>query len=151
MAAVTFAAVRQRVATQIATLSGWTLSPMPWIVFGNPAAKGPARQHAHLAFAVGVPTSKHVGIRARASEGAIVATDVSVRFSARFEGLDAIDAEDACLAAELALIQAVMAQTASWPTDLKVRWDGSSRALTPTGEHWLSEIKFTVTHLLALA
>ena len=153
MAAVSTAAVRQRFASRVASLSGWTLSPVPFDLLAPSAVPDaiPA-SIAHQCFAVRVsPTEDTHGRRSTAREGALVSSDVRVRFLFRVAPKDQVASEDGAHNAAHVLAKSLMAQDASWPFDLKLSWESQELTLPAPGEWFSGELRFSVLHLLALS
>lgn len=157
MSTCTVAQLRQSVATRIETLSGWWCAPVAYDAFnagGVPEAV-PATK-AHLAFTVGTPSSTPADAaeRQKPAQGVWTATDLRVRFLARYtpgptRGQASIDA---ATDAELALIQCLIAVAPTWPLTFKVVWSSTpSRVLIASGEWFLHEVTFTAYHRLPLA
>lgn len=145
MTLVSVDALRSRVAARIGALSGWRQSPYLFESLGvDPSSI------AHLAFAVGVPTTRADGGRQRMVEGAKVITDLTIRFTARVKPKDAPDSVDDMLQAEQAIINSMMEQSATWPVNLGIHFAGASRTATATAEWLRSDVNFQVLHFLAL-
>lgn len=146
------AALRQAVAIRISGLAGWTEAPVPWdlhSVSGVPEAVPSSRLH--LSYAVGVPETEAVGYRQRALDGVRCRSLVTVRVLCRLAPRDALTSVDAALAAEVTLIQRLMARDGTtWPADLSILYRDSRRSAAPTGDWLLLEIRFQVEHTLTL-
>lgn len=157
---VTFASLRQQVAARVTAIgSTWWEAPVPFDAFGPTAVPDavPATK-AHLAFAVGLIQSERGddGTRGRSTDGLLVDTVVGVRFLARHTPgpTNSQSSQDACLAAELALVQAIMGRTGSapaWPNEIKPRYDRTDpRTINDTGEWFTTTVQFRMMHLLPL-
>lgn len=143
MAAKTVASIRQAVAAAVAGVSGWRESTLPYDVFGT----GEAESLYHQGFAVGVPDTTPMGDRQRLAEGTNVTTTVGVRWSYALGAQRMVEDQDAALAAEQSIIQAVMAIGQS--RDLHLILTGASRQIIDP--EWIrGEITFRGIHLLAL-
>jgi len=156
MAAVSVAAVRQRVAARVLLLGGsWTESPIPEPLFG--AALVPdtiPSSTAHLCYAVGVGETRPLPgapYRGNMTDGHLVETTTVVRFLYRQAPKDQRTSYDGMLAAEHDLVKQVMAIGAVWPVDLKVGLVSAKRTVPAPGEWSTSSVEFTVIHQLALA
>jgi hypothetical protein len=152
----TVAQLRQSVVSRIEALSGWWCAPVAYDAFnagGVPEAV-PALK-AHLAFVVGTPSSSPVDMaeRQKPAQGVWVQTDMRVRFLARYTPgpTKAVASIDAATAAELALIQQLLAVSPTWPATFKLVWASTpSRALIASGEWFLHEVAFNAYHRLPL-
>lgn|GEM_PF-6717608 len=150
-----FASIRSDFATQIGTLSGWTLAGVPADAFGvSDVGSAVASTQAHLSYAVGigpsVPSSRVVSDRQRAAEGLLLDTEVSVRFLSRIAAKAKLDAVDAGLTAERNLLGKVLARSASWPLYFHV-WFVSANRQTVPGSDWRQhDVRFLVLHRIAI-
>ncbi len=107
---------------------------------------------AHKAFAVGVPeTSDTHNYRSIPTEGARAKSTVVIRFSYRVPPKDQVTGYGDCLDAEATVLNQMMAMDSSWPSDIKVSWERTSRRAVPSGEWLIVEMTFSILHLLALA
>jgi len=143
--ALSVAAVRQRFATNIDAISGWSESKYPYDLFG----RGPATV-GHLAFAVGAEESEWDDDRQRASRGTETRSRIGVRFTARLKPKDQVVSYDTMLDAEHAMIKIIMANSNTMLDDLHIRLVRARRELVEPGEWFLSEIIFEAGHRLAL-
>jgi hypothetical protein len=146
MSTISPEAIRSRVAAGIlAALPTWRESPTS---FHRPSAD--AVDVGHLAYAVGLGrTVPHSRDRQRLTEGALVETQVFVRFSHRVRADGQVADVDASYTAELALVAAVM----STPTNpgLRIEFAGVSlRSVQPDGTLYIGVADFQVLHRYAL-
>ena len=143
MAALTLAAVRQRVATACAGVSGWTESTVPIDVFGRDPNTA-----VHQSFVVGVGQLTTAGGRQRRAVGARVESQVRVSWAWRLQPKNQIASYDAALAGQVALIIAAMGVSLA---DLHVLLDGASApVVSPPGEFIRGEFQILATFILAL-
>lgn len=157
MSTCTVAQLRQSVAERVEGLAGWWCAPVAYDAFaagGVPEAVPALR--AHLSFVVGTPSSTPADTaeRQKPAQGVWTATDLRIRFLARYTPgpTRAQAAIDAATDAELALIQRLMAVSPTWPVTFKLVWASTpSRALIASGEWFLHEVAFTAYHRLPLS
>jgi len=144
MSTLTVSALRTRVATALAGLSGWTESRHPPGLFGRDTdSLLPG------AFSVDVEdTSTHSGDgRQRISEGAYVSTTVTVRWAHRLRGDAPVSDYGAALDAEASAVVAVLGVSRA---DLHLTYVSSVRDTSQEG--WLiGGIRFRALHRLALS
>lgn len=139
-------AVRQAIAARAAGLDGWTESIFHPALFPG---RDPATV-AHQAFAVWCPSSERIDGRERPGAGfAYVRTRVALRFTYRLTPKDHVDAFDAALVAEDAMLTRLM--TGNWSTNFHLFWDGSARSLPPGLPGWqLAELQLAALHYVSL-
>jgi hypothetical protein len=147
--------VRDALAAQITAIGGsWNQATVPYALHGpSQVPDAIPSSKAHLSFSVGCPETTIVAGRAdrqRPSLGTWVATRAILRFLARITPKTGLASEAAGQAAELAVIQALLAQGASYPGDMEVVFQGATRSIVPTGEWAIHEVAFVVYHRLAL-
>ena len=140
MTVLAFSTIRQRVATQLAALSGWRQSAWHLDAFGRDPD-----QVQHHSFAVGVLSSAPTASpgRRQITEGLATASQIQVQFAHRLTVDGQVAAYDAALDAEGAAITAVLSLINR--TALHILWDSSSRAAL--GEGWIIvTINFSAIH-----
>lgn len=141
--ALSVAEVRQRVATALEALNGWTESRYHPDLFGADTAS-----LLHLSFAVGTPTTDVFnGERPKLRHPATVETAVDVRVAYRIRGDAQVADTDLATAAEQAGIKAVHAISRN---DLQVAFRGIARELRGDGTWQISTIRFQTIHLYDL-
>lgn len=147
----TVAQVRADIAARVGLLAGWTLASVPYDRFAPSLVPDPIPATvAHRSYAVGVVESAALRDRQRPSEGVETLTRAAVRFLARLQPRDQIASEDAAHGLELALLQQLLASTATWPATFQLAWVGSTRTVTPSGEWFLHDVRIDVTHRIPL-
>lgn len=157
---VTPESLRSQVAARVTLIGGsWWEAPVPYDLFGPSAVPDavPASK-AHLAFAVGLIATETGGdgYRGRALDGLLADTLVGIRFLARHTPgpTNSITSQTACLAAELAVVQQIMARTAvapTWPNEIKPRFERiDPRTINDTGEWFTTTVLFKMMHVIPL-
>jgi hypothetical protein len=146
-----FAEVRQDVAARVEAIGGgWSEAPIVAQTFGpEAAANAISGPRGHLAFAVDITRSEALQQRQRAADGLLVRSTVVIRWLARL-ARDEVDALDAALAAEVALISQLLTFDATWPATFHLRYDRSERGAFATGEWLDNRTTFTADHRVAL-
>lgn len=147
-----FAEVRDDISDRIAALAGWTVVDVPWDLFGPDVVPDavPTAPTTRTPFTVGIPSSVPVTANSRQRVvGQHVLSDVVVRFLAPLKAKAQRAAVDAGLVLELAMINQVIARSASWPVNFSTpTWERSARSSVPGGNWRLHEVTFTVLHLI---
>jgi hypothetical protein len=144
-----YAVVRSSVAAQIDTLSGWNLIDVPYDQFGFGVVDDVPESTAHLAYAVGVPTSRPARThdRQRWDEGLLNLSGVVVRFLARVTAKGKLASVDAGMAQEVLMLEAMLRTTFS--TTVRIdSWTSTRRSTNPTGEWRLTEVTFDALHIV---
>ena len=139
MAALTISALRQRIATQLTALSGWTQSPFDHerlVTAGTPAQ--------HLQYALEVSVSERSTSPHSSDAGALVDTTVIVHWLYRRNQKDHATTLDSALDAEQNMILKVLATS---KTSLAIAWVRSDRVLE--GDWFVGETEFIATHAIA--
>jgi len=145
MSALSVAEVRQRVATALTGVSGWSESKAVYDLFGDDYGDTDNRQD--KSFAVGAIRTEPIGDRQRVNLGTTVRTTIAVRWARRIPSKAQIDGYDGALDSEQALIIAAM--TVGQSQGLHV-WISEASRNVSTG--WMiGEIVFSTMHLFALA
>ena len=145
MGALTVATVRQRVATALEAVSGWTESRFAPPIFGRDSA-----QLVHHAFTVDPATTSPLDAdrRQRVADGVEAVTGLTVRFAHRLRGDNQVADFDAALAAEHTVIKTALAISRS---DLHIIFAAvERRAVSDAGDLFLGAVRFTALHRLAL-
>lgn len=135
--------VRQRVAAVVEALSGWKESRWTWAQF--PAAE--PGQYAHLAFAVGVISTKARGpveSSATARTVAMVDSEIGIRWAFITRADSAVSRMDAALQAEDAMVRAVL--NCSRAGGLHLSWVESRRQIVGDGTVILGDTLFSAFH-----
>lgn len=142
MAAISFSTIRSRFATEVATLTGFTVSRNPL----DPALRLPDTL-AHLRFAVGIGGAiAREDSRQGASVGAFMETTVEVRFSYRLRPKDQVaDYDSAFDKAEL-IIKKILDRTLALYQDLHIRLNRMIHRITDSGEFMIITIEFACLH-----
>lgn len=144
-----YAVVRSSVAAQIDTLTGWNLIDVPYDQFGFGVVDDVPESTAHLAYAVGVPTSRPARThdRQRWDEGLLNLSGVVVRFLARVTAKGKLASVDAGMAQEVLMLEAMLRTTFS--TTVRIdSWTSTRRSTNPTGEWRLTEVTFDALHIV---
>jgi len=145
VAALTVAAVRQRVAAALEAESGWTESRFAPPLFGLDVD-----QLLHHSFSVAARSSEPLAAdrRQRLSRGVDTETTLVVRFAHRLRGDNQVADYDAALGAEHTIIKTVMGVSRA---NLHVLFAAvDDRGVSDNGEQFLGAVRFTAIHLLAL-
>jgi len=144
-----YAEVRSAVATQIDTLTGWNLIDVPFDQFGFGVVDDVPESTAHLAYAVGVPSSRPARPhdRQRWGEGLLNLSSVAVRFLARVTAKGKLASVDAGMAQEVLMLETMLRTTFSANVRID-SWTGTRRSTNPTGEWRLTEIAFDALHVV---
>ncbi len=146
MAAIALSTIRQRVVTAIDDAlgaSGWREAADPYDLFGSWSSD----QRQDKGYAVGITRTQDQGGRQKLTEGSVVASRLSVRWSVKSKAKAQVESYDAALDAEEDLIQAVMAIHHS--ADLHIVYRESARVVADEG--WIvGQVDFETRHRLAL-
>lgn len=138
--------VRDRIAAQVASLSGYVEGDGPFDPIAMPA------NYATRPFSVAIPSTDENGTRDRSSGVMEVNTRVVVRVHAPISlaGPNRITAATTEYKAEPLLIRRLMAQGDQWSFGLRVAYVGTSREYL-AGDEWLqTEHSFNVRHQVQL-
>jgi len=147
MASLTVSDLRTRVAGLVDAVAGFSESKVPYPNFGHDPSSV-----SHLRFAVGATSTTPIQDRQRTTDGVTVQSSVSVLFSHRIKPKDQVVSYGDALDSEHAIIKAIMIESSSMREDLQcVLSDIPRRDIDPAGEWFLGEIRFIITHRLALA
>jgi len=144
MPAAPVAEVRQRVAAVLSAPARESTEPY---LFLRAATHTPV----HMEFAVGVPDTAPIlasGGRQRPSEGQASDTRVMVGMWYQLTVADRVVSFDACLAAEAAIRNALVAK--GWQSDFSLIWLGSTRSAGSDGWVFLDQT-FQAIHLLPMS
>lgn len=144
-----FATVRSATAAQIGTLSGWNLIDVPHDQFGFRVVDDVPESKAHLAYSVGIPSSKPARRHDRQAwgEGLLVMSAVVVKFLSRVTAKGKLAAVDAGMAQEVLLLEAMLRTT--WSSVVRIDgYTGSVRTTNPSGEWSLTEVSFNALHVV---
>ena len=148
MSSVKLSAIRSRMAAAIEGISGAGLhqSPLPFDAFGRTT-----NTLAHKAFAVGMGGSTARDDRQRASEGAMMETDVDITFAYRIRPLDQLTDVDLEMDLENTIITALLdrSNNALYP-NLHIKLISTTRTLTDSGEYVISLLSFAALHYISL-
>ena len=144
-----FAEVRQDIQTAVDAIAGFWPAPVPFDGFGpNAVPNAIPATRGHLAFSVGIPSSRAADDRQRPSDGLLVQSTVGVKFLARIAPKGQIASVDAGFDAEVLLISKILAVGSG--RLFHVAFDGSSRS-TPGGGEWrLHDVRFTLYHRVSI-
>jgi hypothetical protein len=140
MVGVSVTAVRQQIATHLATGYGLTReSPEP-VAF----MRAPTRSPVHLEFGVGMDNTRPVDGRKD-----LVASDVRVLIAYQLAPKDRVSAYDAMLTFDTSIVNAM--QLSAWsngPRLAALVWQSTSRTPAADGWIWIEQL-YTAIHLLA--
>ena len=146
MAAKTVRQLREDVTTRVLTLTGWRESRVLPESFGRDADS-----IAHKAFVVHPVATKDLRqYRGKPAEGALVETDLQIRFSWRIAPKDMSNSYDDSLDGAQAVINNLMTYDTNWPSSYKVQVIETSQAATDTGEWVIGVVTFRIVHTLPL-
>lgn len=143
--AISLTDIRQRIVAAIVAelgASGWREANAPYDRF----AETDSDKRMDYGFAVGTPDTRYLQGRQRRGEGALVVTDLGVRYSLRSKAKAQVESYDDALSAEAALIKAVMTKAKS--ADLHIKFISANR--TQDANHVLGSLMFEAQHTLAL-
>lgn len=144
--ALSLAQLRQAVATQIATLSGFTESRIPPDYFGRNE-----NSVAHKRFAVQLQTSSQANERQRRAVGCMMLTNLRVKFAYRLRPKDAYPTDyDLALDTEEDVIGAVLASYQTVRNEVQIRYDRTVRDITDSTEYMLFDIEFQTFHTISI-
>lgn len=141
--------MRSATATQVDTLSGWNLIDVPHDQFGFGVVDDVPDSKAHLAYSVGVPSSKPARPHDRQAwaDGLLVMSAVVVKFLSRVTAKGKLAAVDAGMDQEVLLIEAMLRTT--WSTVVRIDgYTGSTRITNSSGEWSLTEVSFNALHVV---
>ena len=142
---LSFADIRAAFASQISTLSGFTLSRQLPDYFGR------TRESViHKSFSVSIPTSNQFSAeRQRRGVGVYAETSVQIKFAYRLRPLDVYPTDyDLALNAEEQVINKCLSSYASISPEVQVRYLQSSRVATDSQEYMIHTIDFIVLHTI---
>jgi hypothetical protein len=146
MSTLSCSALRARIATQIATISGTTLSPHPLDVFAMTA-----NTIYNKGFAVGLLTSDPLPDRQRPSNGLALRTTVRIRYALRLAPKDQVSSYDSALNLEEQIIQKMLEQNATLQASLHIALRAvASRDVSDQAEWFVGEIDFDCIHRISL-
>jgi hypothetical protein len=143
---VSLATIRQRFATQIATLSGFTESRNPYDGYGRSP-----NTVAHKRFMVGIQSvTSRDDDRQRRGVGVMTSTMVGVKYIFRIRPKDQLESFDDGLDSAQTVINAITKRSTPLHDELQIRFGGMDNELSDSGE-WMSIIlSFEVLHYLYL-
>ena len=157
--ATSIAHVCQYVAAWITALASaeapWWEAPIPFDRFGVRAVPDHIPDpKAHLAFAVGVPSTTTFADRQRVADGAQVTSELRVRFLARAKPPSSAPkaAEYAALDHEHHLIKRLMMRDTTWPGDrgMSIYLTSRAQACPPPHDWFVHDVVFGVQHRISL-
>lgn len=143
--ALKFSQIRSAIATQIATVSGFSLVKMLPDYFGRAQ-----ESIAHKGYTVSVGTTQEMANeRQRRSVGVYASTDVLVKFAYRLRPLDVYPTDyDLALDAEQDVLLACLNSYQTIEPEVQVRYNNSQRVSTQSNEYMLITLSFTVLHTI---
>jgi len=143
---VSLATIRQRFATQIATLSGFTESRNPYDGYGRSP-----NTVAHKRFMVGIQSvTSRDDDRQRRGVGVMTSTMVGVKYIFRIRPKDQLESFDDGLDSAQTVINAITKRSTPLHDEIQIRFGGMDNELSDSGE-WMSIIlSFEVLHYLYL-
>ena len=143
---VSLATIRQRFATQIATLSGFTESRNPYDGYGRSP-----NTVAHERFMVGIQSvTSRDDDRQRRGVGVMTSTMVGVKYIFRIRPKDQLESFDDGLDSAQTVINAITKRSTPLHDEIQIRFGGMDNELSDSGE-WMSIIlSFEVLHYLYL-
>lgn len=143
---VSLSTIRQRFATQIATLSGFTESRNPYDGYGRSP-----NTVAHKRFMVGIQSvTSRDDDRQRRGVGVMTSTMVGVKYIFRIRPKDQLESFDDGLDSAQTVINAITKRSTPLHDELQIRFGGMDNELSDSGE-WMSIIlSFEVLHYLYL-
>jgi uncharacterized protein (DUF1015 family) len=142
--ALSVSQLRQAVATQVKTLSGFTESHIPPDYFGRNE-----NSVAHKRFAVQMSTSNAMVERQRRTIGVMMESVVRVKFAYRLRPKDAYPTDyDLAMNIEQDVINAVIANYAAVRPEVEIRYSRTVRDITDSTEYMLFDIEFNAYHTI---
>jgi hypothetical protein len=136
--------LRAAVATQIATISGFTESRIPPDYFGRNE-----NSVAHKRFAVQMSTSTASNERQRRTVGVMMDSSVRVKFAYRLRPKDAYPTDyDLALDTEETVINKVISSYATVRPPVQIRYVRSTRDITDSTEYMLFDVEFSTFHTI---
>jgi len=143
---VSLSTIRQRFATQIATLSGFTESRNPYDGYGRSP-----NTVAHKRFMVGIQSvTSRDDDRQRRGVGVMTSTMVGVKYIFRIRPKDQLESFDDGLDSAQTVINAITKRSTPLHDEIQIRFGGMDNELSDSGE-WMSIIlSFEVLHYLYL-
>jgi hypothetical protein len=146
VSAVSLSTVRQRFATKIADLSGFSEGRNPYDGYGRSP-----NTVAHKSFSVGIRgVTSRDDDRQRRSTGIMSETEVFVRYAFRIRPKDQLDSYDDALDSAQTVIQALTNRSTPLHDDLQIRFAGMDNELADSGEWCTINLTFNVLHYLYL-
>ena len=143
--AVSFAQIRSGVSNQIDALSGFNLVNVP------PAFMGRTQKTiAHLGFSVGLDSTTQTNERQRRiNDGYYLNSIVTVKFLYRLRPLDLYPTDyDLCSDKEIEVIKAVLASYAGIRDGIQIRFNSSTREISPALEFMIVTLTFNTLHTI---
>jgi hypothetical protein len=138
-----FAEVRQAIQTQVQTVSGFTLIPLPPSYF-----RRVQNTIAHKGFTIDVTTSNDEGERMRGAGSVYISSTVRVIFAYRLRPKDIITDYDNSMDTEQSVIKAVLGSYAGIQSGMQVRYNRSTRDVPDSMEYMITTLEFTILHTI---
>lgn len=142
MGSVNYSAIRQRFATKIATVAGFTQSRNPL----DGAIRTP-QSVAHKRYWVGVVSSSGSSEDRQAGK-VLCDTEIQVKFAYRLRPKDQITDLDGAWDVSQTLITALTTRAAPLYTNLQIRFQNISTEITGSGEFVIVKLIFSVIHTI---
>lgn len=143
------ATLRQRAASALEALSGWSEVPYAWDLYQVRELP----EIRHQGFAVGVPATvvQQPDARHRTDRGVLCRTDLAVRFAYILRDGGHVVDTDAAVTAELAAIAAVRGMTTTDADPPRLERVDRTTTTNDSIAARVIDLRFTVLHLYALA
>lgn len=138
-----FAEIRQAIQTQVQTVSGFTLIPLPPSYF-----RRVQNTIAHKGFTIDVTTSNDEGERMRGAGSVYISSTVRVIFAYRLRPKDIITDYDNSMDTEQSVIKAVLGSYAGIQSGMQVRYNRSTRDVPDSMEYMITTLEFTILHTI---
>ena len=146
MSSVSIATIRQRFATKIDAIAGFSENRNPFPNFGRAP-----NTVAHKRFAVGILSA--IGeddTRQRQSVGIMSRTAIGVKFAYRIRPKDQLIAYDESITTAESVIQSLTNRTSTLYASLQIRFEQMNMELTESGEFNIISLGFSVLHQIPL-
>ena len=146
MSAVSLSTIRQRFATQVGTIDGFSEGRNPYDGYGRSP-----NTIAHKRYSVGIRgVSSRDDDRQRRAVGVMSETEVFIRYAFRIRPKDQLDSYDDALDSAQVVIKEITNRSTPLHDDLQIRFTGMDNELADSGEWCTINLTFNVLHYLYL-
>jgi len=145
---LTIPQIRQNVAARIiAGMTGWSQSDLPLEMFGIEPA---TLMHKRFVCWIKQNDNTH-GIQGRRGQGIYAEEALTIRFSWKIPPKDKLAARDSSDAELCALIELLTVQKDGWPGQMSIHYMGAVPTTNAAAEYYLTDVNFTIQHVLAFS